>query len=394
MKILVCDNISNKDYLSGEAIVSSGDISSLESLGHDVVLFQPRQQKKMAMNFLMWPIKLFFSLSETVLLRSAIKKHRPDIVHFHTVTPYFSLFLLKYLFGLKVPVVQTIHNARWLCVEGGFFRNGQYCNDCVGTNGFLGVIRGCGRGYFPALILFLVNIVARSKAHIFRWVDRFIMVSNYVYEQHLESGFPKRKIIVRNNGINLNDIKKYQKTWGERQGVVYAGRVSVAKGSAVLKHIIPKVNSIVNIVGDGPELKDLRIFCQEHNYEHVKFWGKQSHERTLKILGSAICTLVPSQCGETFSLVAAESLALGTPVIASDLGGLSELINNSKGGALIQPKDFDVFVDTILNLFENLGYAENCGQMGKKYVYSNLSMSAKTKELIKIYKEVLKEKAS
>ena len=55
------------------------------------------------------------------------------------------------------------------------------------------------------------------------------------------------------------------------------------------------------------------------------FWScqilKLSHLQTLDLLGSVVWATVPSQCGETFSLVVAESMALGTPVVASNTGG-------------------------------------------------------------------------
>ena len=98
--------------------------------------------------------------------------------------------------------------------------------------------------------------------------------------------------------------------------MAFAGRVSTAKGASVLRYLMTKTDQPIHIIGNGPELEPLHQYCQQNDFDHVKFWGKLSHHETLDLLGSVVCTIVPSQCGETFSLVAAESMALGTPVVA------------------------------------------------------------------------------
>ena len=56
-----------------------------------------------------------------------IKEHKPDIVHFHTVVPYLSFSVIAASYIMGAPIVQTLHNGRWLCLEGGLFRNNTFC---------------------------------------------------------------------------------------------------------------------------------------------------------------------------------------------------------------------------------------------------------------------------
>ena len=107
------------------------------------------------------------------------------------------------------------------------------------------------------------------------------------------------------------------------------------------------------------------------------------------MLGSVVCTIVPSQCGETFSLVAAESMALGTPVVASKIGGLADLIKQSRGGLLFEPKDFDGAVKAVTRLLGSLSEAEQIGKVGKRFVFKHLSLKQGTEKLQNIYERVI-----
>jgi glycosyltransferase involved in cell wall biosynthesis len=214
-------------------------------------------------------------------------------------------------------------------------------------------------------------------------------VSGYVFQQHAKSGFPAEKITIRNNGLDTSTIGIQGSPWVERKGVAFAGRISEAKGSKVLLHLIKNVKEPLNIVGSGPDLDKLEFFNHEEGFQHVTFWGNQPHEKTLEILGSSICTVVPSQCGESFPTVATESMALGTPVVASDLGGLSQLLAESGGGIVVPPHALDDFVDTICLLLNSSEKARSIGQLGMQYVTEHLASEEKSKELAAIYQEVI-----
>lgn len=393
MKVLIVQGNPTKKSLSGELTVicnEQHELSKYHEVRAEVIC--PKSVKNAsliytAMNFL-WSHKNY----KVVL--NLINDFKPDVIHFHTISPYLSISVLAAAKKYHIPVVQTLHNMRWLCVEGGFFRDGKYCDECVQSFGFRGVIKGCSKGKFASLLLFIVNIFSRYTKFLFMSVDKFVAVSDYVRDHHVISGFPCEKIEVNNNGIDLQLIKNkcYEKPWKSRQGVAFAGRVSTAKGASVLQYLMTKTDQPIHIIGNGPELEPLQQYCQQNDFDHVKFWGKLPHHETLDLLGSVVCTIVPSQCGETFSLVAAESMALGTPVVASNVGGLAGLIKQSGGGLLFEPKDFDGAVKAVSRLLEFLYEAEKIGEIGKRYVSEHLSLKQSSKQLQKIYESVIKNK--
>lgn len=385
MNILIIQGGTDPNLPSGEKTVILNEQEYL-SKNHNVTVEYIEKSKSVLgkLTSLIWSFSNYFKMIKL------IEKHNPNIIHFHTIVPYLSLSVLYAAKKKKVKIVQTLHNARWLCIEGGFFRNGGYCDNCVGTKGFSGLRYGCGHGRLISSLSVMINYFARSNERLFKLVDRFIAVSEYVKEQHVKSGFPEDKIVIRNHGIKKTLLNKsYSYHSNQRRGFAYAGRVSIAKGSNVLKYLMARIKEEFHIVGSGPKLDELKIFCLENDFKHVKFWDKQTHEKTTEILGSVICTLVPSQCGETFSLVAAESMIVGTPVIASKLGGLADLIKKSKGGIIIEESDFKMFQKKTEYLLNNINYAIKLGETGRKYVLRELSCEFKGLELEDIYFNIL-----
>lgn len=389
MKIMIIQGGLKKNSLSGEKVVVDNDISYLNKK-HDVFyknIIMPSSGIKLALSQMGG---IIWSMSNYIKIGKLLKKKSPDIVHFHTVTPYLSFSSIAAVKNAGIPIVQTLHNGRWLCLEGGFFRNNTFCDDCVGSYGFLGVVRGCGRGRLSSFLLFLSNFYIR-RFLLFGSVFKFIAVSEFVRDQHIRSGFPKDSIIIRNNGFNISSELKIDDLWLHRKGLVYAGRLSVAKGSRVLEHLIKNLNCKISIIGNGPELNSLKQFCIDHQFDHVEFFGKLDNKAVLNVIKKAVVTVVPSQCGDSYPTVALESLSVGTPVVASNLGGLPDIIDASIGGELVDHESHNVFLQSVKDLLNDRERAKQMGDNGMKYVKENVNTNKQGKELIKIYNKVIKD---
>ena len=380
MNVLIIQGGSNQKLPSGEETVILSDQKSLAKK-HNVTIEYIENQNGVFKKI----IGLVWSFDNYNKLIALIDRHKPDVVHFHTVVPYLSLSVLYAAKKKGVKVIQTLHNGRWICIEGGFFRNGRYCDKCIGTRGVYGVIKGCKYNRPTSFLFFMVNFFARKGKKVFGLVDKFIAVSEFIKDAHIKSGFPANKIVVINNSIDVH-LKKGG-DWVDRNGLAFAGRVSKAKGAEFLRYLIPIVHRHpFHIIGSGEELQELQLFCKLNKYEHVVFWGKQSKNKTLEILESVVCTIIPSQCGESFSMVAAESMSVGTPIVASNVGGLSDLVRNG-GGSIIDPQDYDHFGKNVLLYLEHPDIAKEVGIKGREYALQNLSNEIKAEELIKVYKE-------
>jgi glycosyltransferase involved in cell wall biosynthesis len=395
LKVLIIFSGSASGGVSGESTVAWADYIGLREKGVDAVIqeYRPRNGDYKGLGSLFSLVGYIWSPRAYVFVEKMIKLERPQIVHFHGIFPFLSPSALRAAHDSNVGVVQTLHNGRWLCLEGGFYRNRRFCDDCVGKTQVYGVFHGCYRGSAPSLLVFLANKLSLKKNRLFNWVDRFVAVSGFVKELHVRAGFPSEKVVVKLNSIELSLRPELFKGNDVRKGVVYVGRISEGKGSRVLEYLIRNLSGDIQIIGDGPALDHLRNLCIEHGFRHVKFWGRLAREQCLSVMSRSVCTVVPSQCGESFSLAAAESMLVETPVVAADIGGLGDLIRESGGGVAVKYDVMADYVKAIDSFISDSNLATAVGRNGKEYVGKHLSVGIGSNNLLNIYAEVLREKS-
>lgn len=397
MKILIFHSVSSLNLPSGEKSVALSEYKNLIAHGHDTVFIEYKnsfflKRNNYLKNFYnlfsyIWNIE-FFLINIYYLI-----KYKPDVVHVHSIFPSISSSCFFAIKIFNIPVIQTLHNVRWLCLEGGYFRKNNYCDLCLKRGYLHGVRLSCKHNKFVSLILYLARILVWSKSNkqVFKLVDKFIAVSDFIKEQHIIGGMPNSKIVVKYNPINTTILQSLN-TNASRSGIVYYGRISKAKGSSTLKYISKHINTTINVIGDGPDLSELKEYCKTNDLDHVHFWNHQTQEKCFEIISSSICTVVPSVCGESFSLTAAESMALSTPVVGFNVGGLSSLIINSGGGLLVDANSDKDFLMSVKHLIKDQSYASTLGSLGQKYVKTHLNPELNTIQLISIYNEVIKLK--
>ena len=393
MLVLIFHSGSLARLPSGELHVALAEKKMLLGCGVNVELIEFFPKRKLSSIFAkethaavsnIWCLEAYHFVTERI---AAVK---PDVVHFHGLFPYLSASALAAAFNSGRAVLQTLHNGRWLCLEGGFYREGNFCDDCINQSSWNGVLHGCKHGVAASMLLHVATLSARMNGRLFKWVDRFIAVSDFIREQHIRAGFPPDKIVVKNNAVDLSRFHVEPEM--VRAGIAFVSSISTAKGVDVLKVIISDIRDVIHIVGDGPDLDRLQRYCDIAGYKHVKFWGKQPQERCFEIMASVVCTVVPSQCGEAFPLVATESMGLGTPVVGSDIGGLGPLLRSSHGGITVTPNNTQGFIDAVRQLLVQPSLVAKLGVAGQSFVAQNLNMERNSAELVAIYESVLKDK--
>lgn len=132
------------------------------------------------------------------------------------------------------------------------------------------------------------------------------------------------------------------------------GLININKGQDILIKALGKLKDIPNLtvefVGSGPLLPDYQNLTQQLGVEHLcNFSGSVPHEQVFTKFAQATASVVPSRA-EAFGYVCIESLAVGTPVIGSNTGGIAEIIRDGKDGYLFEPGDVDGLASAIQRL--------------------------------------------
>lgn len=168
---------------------------------------------------------------------------------------------------------------------------------------------------------------------------------------------PDIKVDVIYAGIELslfNNVIPFKHNKGY---ILSARRLSYDKGIDILidsfSQIHKKYDIELIVVGDGPELENLKLQVDKLNLlGSVKFFGSVTIEKLAQLLSGAILTVVPSRC-EGGGLINIEAQAVGCPVVASNIGGISEYIKNGYSGILVPPEDSKKLAYAIEQILSN-----------------------------------------
>lgn len=267
-------------------------------------------------------------------LSALIKKARPNIAHFHNTFPQISPSAYAACRDNGVPVVQTLHNFRFICPGGLLLRDSRPCEDCVGTNLLPALRHRCYRGSLPATSA-LVWMLQRN-----RWrgtyrtmVNRYIALTEFAVSRLAAGDVPKQRISIKPNfapGLSTPGP-------GDGGYAVYTGRLSVEKGVRTLLSawkLLPEVR--LKILGDGPLRPELEQLVAQENLP-IEFLGFCNRDTVMNIVGRAAVQIIPSECYEGFPLAVVEAYACGTPVIASRIGSLDEVVEEGVTGVKFEP---------------------------------------------------------
>lgn len=155
---------------------------------------------------------------------------------------------------------------------------------------------------------------------------------------------------LRDASISVSDDSK--------KGIICVGRLHYSKVQDTLIKSLPLfINKypdlIVEFIGVGPSKPSLIALAKELGIEnYCSFIVVLPHDEVLEKMASAIVTVVPSR-SEAFGLVNIESLAVGTPVIASNVGGIKEIIRDGIDGFLVPPEKPEVLAERIEMILSN-----------------------------------------
>lgn len=265
---------------------------------------------------------------------TAIERHRPDVVHVHNTFAAASPSVYHAAADATVPVVQTLHNYRFVCPAGTAFRNGGPCTDCVGrVLPWPGVVHACVRGSRPQSGVAAATLAMHRAIGTFRrGIDMFVALSTFQRQLMIDGGLPADRIQVVPNFLEPDPGAGD----GQRSGIIFIGRLAEEKGIATLLSAAELVPGAVSVAGDGPLAPLVRGAAAAG---HVTYLGSLGAGEVANQLRGAIALAVPSIWFEGFPMVVVEAYAAGTPVVASRIGSLAAVVEDGVTGLHATPGD-------------------------------------------------------
>ena len=385
MKVLQFHN----EYVfpGGEDAVAASEAAMLRSFGHDVIEYR-RSNKELAASgpfhrSWFYLQNIYFSNAVYSQIRALIKKEKPDVAHFHNSFFMIGPAAYEACFDAKVPVIQSLHNYRFLCAAATFYRHGQVCEECLSRGRQAGIRHRCWRGSIVSTWLLTRVIREYEKRSILRRISRFMVSSDFSCRKFLEAGWDSGRIVVKPNFLDIDP------GCGPFQGrhVLYAGTLQPYKGIATLleawgSRFWPMP---LKIVGTGPLEQELRSL----GVGNIEWLGQRSQGEVLSLMKDALCVVVPSECYENFPRVIIEACACGVPVVASRLGAMAELIQDGQAGLLFESGQPDKLASAIGRLVSEPALAAQMGLAARRLFEERYTASVNYDQLLHAYQQVM-----
>lgn len=274
------------------------------------------------------------------------------------LVPFLFLSLYIHLFKL-LPKFDAVH-AHWIIPQGivqSFFKKPYI------VTGHGGDVTSLNKG-----------ILKKLKIRCLKRASHITVVSEHLKNEVLKL-YPTKNIDVISMGCKTENFGKQYAVenyfgQGDKKVVLFVGRLAEKKGVTYLIEAMKQVDAKLVIVGDGPLREQLQAQAKEQG-DKIVFLGAKTHDELKTIYASVDVFVAPSVTAkdgdmEGIPTAIMEAMASGLPIVASNSGGISDLIHDRENGLLVPEKD-------VLQLSEKINFFLLNDQIRQKYVLNSIN---------------------
>ena len=370
----------------------------LQKMGHEVQYFGMEHEGRVVgnrinsytsdMDFhaggidkLLYPIRIIYSREARRKIRDVLKDFLPDVVHLNNINFQLTPSIIDEIDSFKdkdIKIVYTAHDSQWVCPNHLMMipSNNKMCFACEGGRYGNCIKNRCIHGSLVKSFLGAIEALIHSKLlKTYSKVDIIICPSHFMEIKLATNPILRDKLVMLHNFLDVQQEYDYKK----RDYVLFLGRYSAEKGVKTLLEVCRNVPEIPFVfVGSGPLEEDV------NSVSNVKNMGFQKGESLVRLIAEARVCIFPSECNENCPFTVMESQAYGTPILAADVGGVSELMKDGVTGELFLVANQEQLCEKLLELWNNKEklqrYTENC-----KHV-KFLSLKEYCDKLITVYR--------
>ena len=319
-------------------------------------------------------------------LRKEIKAQKPDIIHIHNLHFAIGPIAIRVAKKEGIPVVLTLHNFRLLDPSGILMPDNHSQVELYNSFPWKAVRNKVYRNSMLQTFWLAFIVWFHKKTGTWNLVDKFLVQTSFSRDIFLKSipEIPERKFFV-----NPNFVYPPQTSPIKKEGhFLFVGRLSQEKGISVLLDSFRDSGHTLFIAGDGPLKETVDEFCR--NNKKVRYLGRLRKEEVLQAMEQCTALIFPSTWYEGMPVTILEAFSLGVPVIASDVGAMSVMINHGYNGLLFEMGKPEALVNQVrywdsLDAKEKNIYSGNA----KKEFEEKYSPLKYKKHLLEVYENVL-----
>ena len=334
----------------GEDAVFAAERAMLERHGHEVLVYErSNEEAAHGLPKALLPLHAIWNRAAAHDVKRIIQTKNVDAVHIHNTLLLLSPAVVRAAKHTGVPVVQTLHNFRLFCPNGILLRGGQVCEDCPHHGLACAVRHRCYRGSLAQTLVVAAAYGLHRLLGTWRGVT-MVALTEFDRRKLLEFNrlhpmFDADRLVVKPNLVCVPDGPVTP--WENRKNqMLFAGRLEELKGlRTVLEawRLLGDAAPTLLVAGEGP----LGDWARAQNLPNVRFLGQLSRTELHARMAESRAVVAASLCYESFALVPAEAHALGTPVLASDLGNVGASVQPGVDGLRFTPGDANALAGAV-----------------------------------------------
>ena len=332
-------------------------------------------------------LRVLYSTQARKRIEALIRDTQPNIAHLHNIAHQLSPSILHSLKKFHIPVIQTVHDYKFGCPAYMFYTHGRVCERCKGRRYYNVVLHKCNHGALAASALNCAEMYLHELLGMYKNVDLYISPSNFLRKKMIEYGISPERVLWVPNFITLEE---YSPDYSHDDYFLFCGRLLELKGIRTLIAAMEHIKEPrLYVVGDGELRHELESYAAQRGMDNVSFLGYKSGEELKSIIAKSMFSVIPSEWYENLPYAILESFALGTPVLASNIGGIPELIAPGVDGALFQPGDV---ADLVARIRELVARRESLAEMGRRArakIEKQYGAEAHYESMMSLYKALL-----
>lgn len=391
MKILFIHN--RYQFQGGEDTALDAQIELLSERGHEVKVVRFDNKKISKNGFpLADGFNAVYNVSSGKHIKDEIDLFKPDVIHIHNIFFLASPSVLYAAHKSRVPVIFTLHNYRLICCNALLLRNHTVCELCTKkTLPLSGIKYKCYRSSHVQSAL-VTGITSLHKM-VGTWkskVDTYISLTEFGKAKLLDSSLrlPAEQLVVLANFVADPDVDNLPR----QKFFLYVGRISPEKGLPVLLDCFASMpDQALVIVGDGPDKTDLEN--QYKGFPNIRFYGQQSKADVFKLMHQAQAFIFPSIWYEGLPFTIIEAFSVGTPVIASRLGAMAEIVEDGFNGFHFEPGNVQDLARVVTRFADSGEEKQKIYEQAKHTYKEKYHPDVYYKSIMSIYNKAIKSKS-
>lgn len=325
------------------------------------------------------------------IMEKALDEFKPDVVHLNNFQRQLSASIIKPIKKRNIPIVFTAHDVQAICPAITMMDNDKNpCELCMNGKYINCIKKSCNKGSkLKSALGAIEGYYYRNHKIYTDKIDYIITPSEFYRTKFIEDGINPNKIQAIHNSIEMNDYNVETKDDGY---ALYFGRLSKEKGILNLINAFAKCNKgNLYIAGEGPEKENIEKIIKENNLEdRVKLLGFLNKEQMTDVTRKCKFVVVPSIWYENCPYSVLETLAIGKPIIGSNMGGIPELVIDNENGFIYNT--VEELTEKMNLLFENEDLVKQFSKKSKELAKQNYDREVYYNKLKQIYDKVIKER--